>query len=81
MLSQVQVPVLYTHHFRAVDGVTGGVIGASTDQQAERACELVTNAGQKIDYRSFPTMAHSMHGQDPVLFADLLTEWAGSLGE
>ncbi len=32
-----------------------------------------------ITYKSFPKMAHSMHGQDPQLFADTLIEWVDSL--
>jgi len=39
----------------------------------------VSEAGAKIEYRSFPTMGHSMHGQDPKLFVDTLVEWAASL--
>lgn len=79
MLSHVRVPVLYTHHFRAVDDETGGVIGASSDMQAKQASALVTAAGQLIDYRSLPNMAHSLHGQDPELFASILVQWSDSL--
>lgn len=75
MLSQVKVPVLFTHHFRMIDEESGGLIGASADPQAERVVQLVRRAGQRITYRSFPMMAHSMHGQDPALFADTLIEW------
>ncbi len=63
MLSQVKVPVLFTHHFRMTDDGSGGLIGACADPQAERVVQLVRGAGQRITYRSFPTMAHSMHGQ------------------
>ncbi len=79
MLASVKVPVLFTHHFRRVDDATGSVIGAVTDVQAARACELVRAAGQAVDYRSFPTMGHAMHAQDPKLFAGTLTEWAAKL--
>ncbi|HXQ45492.1 MAG TPA: hypothetical protein VN806_02685, partial [Caulobacteraceae bacterium] len=76
MLAAVKVPVLFTHHFRLVDEATGLLMGASSDIQAQRARELVEAAGQPFDYQSFPAMGHSMHGQDPALFAKTLTEWA-----
>jgi pimeloyl-ACP methyl ester carboxylesterase len=79
MLAAVKVPVLFTHHFRKVGEDTGTVMGAATDLQAARVRELVTGAGQPCDYRSFPTMGHSMHGQDPRLFTDVLVEWASTL--
>lgn len=74
MLSQVKVPVLFTHHFRMIDEGTGALIGACADAQAERALELLRGSGQSITYRSFPMMGHSMHGQDPALFADTIVE-------
>jgi pimeloyl-ACP methyl ester carboxylesterase len=78
MLQAVKVPVLFTHHFRRVDD--GGLLmGAITDSQAQKVRELIEAAGQPFDYRSFPTMGHSMHGQDPKLFADTLSEWAAAL--
>jgi pimeloyl-ACP methyl ester carboxylesterase len=76
MLAGVRVPVLFTHHFRKVDPETGRLSGAISDLQASRVRELVTEAGQKIDYQSFPAMAHSMHGQDPALFASTVAGWA-----
>ena len=79
MLARVKAPVLLTHHFRAVDEVNGLLIGALSDLQAARARELISAAGQPVVYRSFPTMAHSMHGQDPKLFTDTLTGWAATL--
>lgn len=72
LLSQVDVPVLFTHHFHMIDEQTGGLIGASTDEQAARVVELV---GESLTYRSFPMMSHSMHGQDPGLFAKTLVDW------
>ena len=80
MLSRVKVPVLLTHHFRAIDEASGGLMGALSDLQAARVRELVAGAGQRIDYKSFPTMGHSMHGQDPKLFRDTLVEWAATIG-
>ena len=79
MLASVKVPVLFTHHFRVVDEANGRLIGALSDLQAARARELISAAGQPVDYRSFPTMDHSMHGQDPKLFTDTLTGWAKTL--
>ena len=76
MLAGVRVPVLFTHHFRKVDPETGRLGGAISDLQAARVRELVTEAGQTIDYLSFPDMAHSMHRQDPALFAGTVTGWA-----
>ena len=79
MLSAVKVPVLFTHHFRMVDETSGLLMGAISDQQIERVRQLVTGAGNAFDYRSFPQMGHSMHGQDPQLYADTLTSWARTL--
>lgn len=79
MLASVKVPVLLTHHFHFVDPASGVLMGALSDVQANRVRELVAGAGQRIDYQSFPEMGHSMHGQDPQLFADVLTKWAATL--
>ena len=79
MLSHVKVPVLFTHHFRAIDDASGSLIGACTDEQARRVVELVENTDQSITYQSFPTMGHAMHGQDPALFARTLIEWTSVL--
>ena len=74
-LKSVKVPVLFTHHFRHVDANSGVLMGAISDLQAARVKELISGAGQRFDYRSFPQMAHSMHGQDPELFTATLVEW------
>lgn len=79
MLRSVRVPVLMTHHFRTVNESTGALLGAMSDVQANHACELIRGAGQPVDYRSFPDMGHSMHREDPELFARTLTEWAMTL--
>lgn len=81
MLARVKCPILYTHHFRHVDPDRGYLLGAASDLQAKRVCELISAAGQKIDYRSFPKMPHSMHGEDPKRFADLLIEFNAKLGD
>jgi pimeloyl-ACP methyl ester carboxylesterase len=79
MLAAVKVPILYTHHFRAIDSESGALIGAASDQQAAYACKMMHSAGQRVDYRSFPTIGHRMHSLDPQLFAQALIEWASSL--
>jgi pimeloyl-ACP methyl ester carboxylesterase len=79
MLTRVKCPVLYTHHFRHVDENRGYLLGAASDLQAKRICELVALAGQPIDYRSFPRMPHAMHGEDPKQFAQLLVEFDAKL--
>ena len=79
MLRAVKVPVLFTHHFRHVDPATGLLMGASSDTQAGRVRELLVAAGVAVDYRSFETMGHSMHGQDPRLFVDTLLDWSATL--
>jgi hypothetical protein len=75
MLRAVKVPVLLTHHFRQVDEKTGFLMGALSDLGAKRVLELLGEAGVAVDYRSFDTMGHSMHGQDPQLFAETLVDW------
>jgi pimeloyl-ACP methyl ester carboxylesterase len=80
MLASVRVPVLFSHHFRAVDGATGRLLGASTDLQADAVRRIVGGAGTPIDYVSLPEMGHSLHGQDPALFVRTLTGWAATLG-
>jgi pimeloyl-ACP methyl ester carboxylesterase len=79
MLASVKVPVLLTHHFRVIDAATGVLMGALSDVQAGRVRQLVEAAGQPIEYRSFPTMGHAMHSQDPKLFTDTLLEWVEKL--
>jgi hypothetical protein len=78
MLRAVKVPVLLTHHFRTVDD-QGLLIGALSDIQAARVRDLLGEAGVTVDYRSFETMGHSMHGQDPQLFTDTLVDWSSNL--
>ncbi len=79
MLAQVKVPVLFTHHGRAVDPVTGQLSGALSDLQAAKVREIVTAAGQKFEYVSFPDAAHAMHQTEPARFAQVLTTWAKAL--
>jgi pimeloyl-ACP methyl ester carboxylesterase len=79
MLSQVKVPVLFTHHFRHVVPDTGHLIGASSDLQAAHVRRLVEGAGNAFAYRSFPEMPHSMHGTDPGTYVATVTEWLAEI--
>jgi pimeloyl-ACP methyl ester carboxylesterase len=79
MLAQVKVPVLLTHHGRAVDPATGQLSGALSDLQAAKLREIVTAAGQRCEYVSLPDAAHAMHQVDPARFAQVLTKWARAL--
>ena len=80
MLSSVKVPhVLLTHHMRVVDKSTGVLMGALADVQANHVRELLRAAGVTVDYRSFPTVAHSMHGTQPDLYVDTLLDWVRTL--
>jgi len=79
MLSQVRVPSLLTHHARHILPDHGILLGALTDLQASKACELVRAGGGEIEYLSLPDAAHAMHGAEPERFAKVVTEWAGKL--
>lgn len=79
LLSNVKVPVLYTHHGRQVNPQSGMLIGACSDEQAARVKELVSKSGKPFEYKSFPQMGHNMHDQDPEGYAKILIEWAGTL--
>ena len=72
--------MLFTHHFRMIDEATGALMGAISDLQVARVRELVTEAGNAVRVRLVSrTMRHSMHGQDPQLYVDTLSEWARGL--
>ena len=75
MLASVGVPVLLTHHVHAVDEATGALIGALSDLGATRAADLIRSNGQDVEIQEFLTMGHSMHGQDPQLFATTVIQW------
>lgn len=79
MLAQVKVPVLLTHHARAVNPATGQLSGALSDVQAAKVREIVTAAGQPFEYVSLPNAAHAMHQAEPARFAQVLTTWARTL--
>jgi pimeloyl-ACP methyl ester carboxylesterase len=81
LLRSVAVPsVLLTHHMRVVDDASGFLFGAMSDQQAQRVQALLTGAGVTVDYRSFPDVGHSMHGDRPELYVETLLDWVGSIG-
>jgi pimeloyl-ACP methyl ester carboxylesterase len=79
MIGAARVPVLFTHHFRMIDADTGSLIGAISDEQVKHVRQLVTDAGQTFEYRSFPEQPHAMHQADPQLYARTVTEWATSV--
>lgn len=79
ILSQVRTPIVLTHHARMVDPVTGNLTGALSDQQAERAGEIVAATGVAFEYRSLPDAAHAMHARDPAGYVDLLRRWMSTL--
>jgi len=80
MLRSAQVPaVLLTHHRRIVDEATGFLLGAMTDPQAQRVVAHLRGAGVDVQYRSFPDVGHSMHGEKPQLYVDTLIEWVEGL--
>ena len=79
LLAQVKKPVLLTHHARGIDPKSGRLMGAMSDMQAEKVCEIVRGAGQSCEYVSLPDAPHILHLMDPQRFADVLTKWAKSL--
>jgi len=80
MLRSVKVPsVLLTHHRRIQNDANGFLFGAMSDQQAQRARELLAAAGVDVTNRSFPDVGHSMHGENPRLYAETLRDWVGTL--
>jgi pimeloyl-ACP methyl ester carboxylesterase len=79
MLGAVKVPVLLTHHFHVIDEPTGALLGALSDQQVERARQLVGATGNTFTYVPLPSVGHSLHGQDPQLYTDTLRNWTSTL--
>ena len=76
MLRHVKVPsVLITHHMRMTDDASGFLFGAMSHQQAQRVRDLLTGAGVTVEYRSFPDVGHSMHGERPALYVETLLDW------
>jgi pimeloyl-ACP methyl ester carboxylesterase len=71
--------VLLTQHMRIVDEASGFLLGAMSDQQAQQVQDLLAGAGVAVDYRSFPDVGHSMHGDRPELYAETLLDWVKSI--
>lgn len=81
MLRSVRVPhVLLTHHFRMVHEATGRLIGAMSDQQAQRVQDLLAESGVDVTYRSIPDVGHAMHDEAPQRYVDVVLEWADAVG-
>jgi hypothetical protein len=51
-LTQVKVPVLFTHHFHHVDPDTGNLLGALTDLQVRRVRQLIEATGNSFTCRT-----------------------------
>ena len=79
MLSQVKVPVLFTHHFHHLDADTGNLLGAISDQQVAHVRKLVEGAGNSFTYQAFPHMPHAMHEHDPAGYASTVTGWLATI--
>jgi len=80
MLRSVKAPaVLLTHHMRVTNEESGFLFGAMSDQQANRVQDLLQGAGVDVTYRSFPDVAHSMHGSRPELYVETLLDWIKGL--
>jgi hypothetical protein len=65
---------------RITDGASGFLLGAMSDQQAQRVQTLLTGADVEVQYRSFPDVGHSMHGDRPELYVETLLDWVESVG-
>jgi pimeloyl-ACP methyl ester carboxylesterase len=80
MLRSVKVSsVLLTHHMRITNDASGFLLGAMSDPQAQRVRDLLTGAGVEVEYRSFPDVGHSMHGDRPALYVETLLDWVKSI--
>ncbi|EOO01328.1 putative hydrolase protein [Phaeoacremonium minimum UCRPA7] len=81
MLTHVKVPVLFTHHSRAIDPYTGNLIGSVSDTQVSYAQGLITtNGNQSFTLKNFPLASHDMHNSDPATYVSAITTWMASLG-
>ncbi|KAH8884340.1 alpha/beta-hydrolase [Thozetella sp. PMI_491] len=81
MLTHVKVPVLFTHHLRAIDPDTGNLLGAISDVQTQYVQNLIAaNGNQSFTLMQFPTQPHAMHSADPATYVDAITHWMADLG-
>lgn len=78
LLANIRVPVLLSHHFRALDPASGFLSGGLADVQAQRARQLIEAAGQSFTYKDLPDAAHGMHAADPELYAHTVIQWASN---
>jgi pimeloyl-ACP methyl ester carboxylesterase len=79
MLTQVKVPVLFTHHLSLEDPDTGILLGASSLLQANQVERLVKSTGQPFTRIDLPSMGHAMHMINPQFYVDTLLNWAKTL--
>jgi pimeloyl-ACP methyl ester carboxylesterase len=80
MLRSVRISsVLLTHHMRITSDENGFLLGAMSDQQALRVRDLLTGAGVNVEYRSFPDVGHSMHGDRTELYVETILNWVRTL--
>lgn len=79
MLASIRVPMLLTQHWRAVDDQTGALMGAVSDEQVQRARELIVGAGQPCEVVSLPDMPHAMHIYQPEQFTRTVLDWSAAL--
>ena len=80
MLSAVKVPVLFTHHFWTIDEATGSLVRRTLRRAGGSGPRADRGGRAAVELPVVPAMGHSMHGQDPELFATTLGEWASTLG-
>lgn len=79
MLENVKVPVVLTHHFNLVVPFINFLVGALSDNQAEKVRELIEGAGQRFTYVSLPFAQHRLHYADPQRYCEILTKWVREL--
>ena len=53
--------------------------GVSSYKQYTDGDAMLVVDGKQHEYRSFPTMGHAMHDEDPQLYVDTVVAWAKTL--
>ena len=80
ILTHVKTPVLFTHHSRAIDPVTGNLIGSISDTQTSYVQDLIAaNGNQSFTLKNFPLQPHAMHSSDPATYVSAITTWMAAL--
>jgi pimeloyl-ACP methyl ester carboxylesterase len=70
-------PGLLTHlHHQRRDGLP---VRRHVRPAGPTGADLLQAAGVPVEYRSFPDVGHSMHGDKPDLYVDTLLDWVKSL--